>query len=797
MTVTAKSRLHLFLALLHQQLPRILKPHLIGRALTAILRRLATIWGFLRRKIFPDRKKGLDHGPPKGFGDLPESSINSETTSTSETSISLEGVACSSLPGPDIPRLTKDSKKSLRNLAHSRQHHVDHVVANSPYGSRNNSCTSHIYDMNQPQAQHEETAEEYTIGVESPRNASNPDLGIDTEVCDSPTGHRPSSPAQLSHVDTHSHLSLPHYAQSTHSFGSQGETESLLQRDIIPISPEHHKRYLNREKVSFKITSRTIPPLTLSYATERSLRGGWTVHVHTEGARYFYNAAKRLYTDADLFNPEIRRHVEGIYTRIQKDIKPDWRFPSNYDLVLDITEQDGQFETNYYYVDHTSRVAFWLDEFCVEDFDVWLQVIGVTSLSHIGRESEAQYWHHCQIYPTSFVLTRELVRELRDIILQNIGDATTSPYSTSPYELDELHKMLSLMTNIEANVGDDPLNIGTRNLVARFFWVFTRERFIHFYGEPSARLDRTQTVYAYGPAVGDRTLLIKTVSPFLFLAPEVTLRTLQKMFVDGLVNKPLFERSMKKLNDEWQEIIIFATVLLNANVAFLAIQSVDVGKPSRSPIQISCYLSVVASVGCIILSLLLIRQTRNKTRECAAEASEFLYRRSSVAFGVESLAIMYSLPYAFLMWAMTSFLSAFCFLCFLKTSIVTRAIITPPGLVLLVFVGWCLWIYWEKKKENQDSTDKPLVDVRSKGATNQNEDVPDEGRSVSGQTIDKEVTTESPESESVSSHALPHRSLWPSLPRLPVVKFEFPWGRFKRRRNSDSTLCELQPVSQV
>lgn len=55
-------------------------------------------------------------------------------------------------------------------------------------------------------------------------------------------------------------------------------------------------------------------------------------------------------------------------------------------------------------------------------------------------------------------------------------------------------------------------------------------------------------------------------------------------------------------------------MLLNANVAFLAIQSVDIDKnPYRSPIQIACYLSIVSSIGSIILGLLLMRQ--NRTRE--------------------------------------------------------------------------------------------------------------------------------------------------------------------------------------
>jgi hypothetical protein len=63
-------------------------------------------------------------------------------------------------------------------------------------------------------------------------------------------------------------------------------------------------------------------------------------------------------------------------------------------------------------------------------------------------------------------------------------------------------------------------------------------------------------------------------------------------------------------------------VLLNANVAFLAIQSVDEAGAdgSRTPAQIASYASVIASMGTIIVGLVLARSNRNKTKETALEA---------------------------------------------------------------------------------------------------------------------------------------------------------------------------------
>jgi hypothetical protein len=55
--------------------------------------------------------------------------------------------------------------------------------------------------------------------------------------------------------------------------------------------------------------------------------------------------------------------------------------------------------------------------------------------------------------------------------------------------------------------------------------------------------------------------------------------------------------------------------MLNANLAFLAIQSVDVNRnPYRSPAQTFSYLSVTANIGSIVLGLLLMRHNRTESQ---------------------------------------------------------------------------------------------------------------------------------------------------------------------------------------
>ena len=66
--------------------------------------------------------------------------------------------------------------------------------------------------------------------------------------------------------------------------------------------------------------------------------------------------------------------------------------------------------------------------------------------------------------------------------------------------------------------------------------------------------------------------------------------------------------------------MVQSTVLLNANVAFLAIPNVGTDNQTLTTAQIASYISIATSIGSILLGLLLIRHNRVKTRETAIEA---------------------------------------------------------------------------------------------------------------------------------------------------------------------------------
>ncbi|KAG2131456.1 hypothetical protein BD769DRAFT_1386677 [Suillus cothurnatus] len=102
-----------------------------------------------------------------------------------------------------------------------------------------------------------------------------------------------------------------------------------------------------------------------------------------------------------------------------------------------------------------------------------------------------------------------------------------------------------------------------------------KAKFFNFCGQPGARLDSNQTIYFKDH--DHQSLLFIIASLLLFGAPRTHQEDLKlkKIWVDRIINHVLWNQFIGKLNDEWTGLALSATVILNANVAFLAIPSVQ------------------------------------------------------------------------------------------------------------------------------------------------------------------------------------------------------------------------------
>ncbi|KAJ7027933.1 hypothetical protein C8F04DRAFT_1121165 [Mycena alexandri] len=455
---------------------------------------------------------------------------------------------------------------------------------------------------------------------------------------------------------------------------------------IFPGTPESVQRYDRKASIPDEPSQWTIPPLSISFLPVAPPPPGWTACVHPEGAPYFFHEEKRVFTDAHLFDDATLEFINASMHLIHKFLLThNIQLPLGVDLVLEEhTRPDKSQGCLYYFVNHPDRTVFWLDVATSEMFSIMADLNGVSTPSHIQLELEAQYWYHCELFPRAWEVTHEILGDLRDMVFYALGDVITSMTSTVTWKLDELDRILHLTDSLAKTIGNPKFSSSSCRNVGRFMWRFVRQRVHDFHGQLGARLDIDQWVYNTTPK---RTMVFELLNFLLFSTPNWNLLGLRTLYTHGLAPPSTWATFIAQLESEWQEFTLYATVVLTANVAFLAIQSVDDERaPYRSPTQILSYLSILTSIGGIIIRmLLLITQHGNWESKWGPHTFAFLIRQ----YRLEALAIAYALPYGMLLWSMLWFLAAFSSLCFEKSSTTTRTVVAVLWVSVATLVLWC------------------------------------------------------------------------------------------------------------
>ncbi|KAF8805781.1 hypothetical protein BYT27DRAFT_7168984 [Phlegmacium glaucopus] len=415
---------------------------------------------------------------------------------------------------------------------------------------------------------------------------------------------------------------------------------------------ERYERGFTSEKLCYD--SFPIPPLFMTF-TESELPNQWVTFTHPDGAPYFLDDSRKIpiLTDVWMYDADsktkLETYIEQIFSYIEEY---NIEIPEETCLVLELRNSG---KCGYYFVNHAKQCLFWLDEFNGLGFLGKVKV--KYTPSHIGHEMKSLYWLHNYLFPDLCPFPSSAISEIKDGFIHAIGNSLTSSRGLAPYSLDGLQKMLDLVNTIEAsNSAQGELAAGSIAIISRFLHNFHHERFLHLHGQINARLTRGQSIHPER----QRSFLMRVCMPFhTFYGPMIYLRKLRKITVDGLVNGFVWKDLLGQLTADWREFTLYATVLLNANVAFLAIPSVDNSAHTSahgSYGQVASYFSIASSIGAIVLGLLLV-----KTHNTSLDVT-FIVNRSASIYGLEILALMYSLPYALLMHALFFFLVAFSFM---------------------------------------------------------------------------------------------------------------------------------------
>ena len=181
---------------------------------------------------------------------------------------------------------------------------------------------------------------------------------------------------------------------------------------------------LQRDFIKYNILSVFVCLLVDGVARRPVPPPGWVKYVHPEGVRYFYNdkevrffnrmpssysnMTQKVYTDADLFDPEILHQATEHIATIQNCLSNNHvHLSDSIVLVLDVyyAEAEGEEEqdkpkaknsnkfiqTIYHLADHENRVVFFLDNFEASDLRGCYEIQNVTSETHLRKNFYLKY----------------------------------------------------------------------------------------------------------------------------------------------------------------------------------------------------------------------------------------------------------------------------------------------------------------------------------------------------------------------------------------------------------------------
>ncbi|KAG2151270.1 uncharacterized protein EDB93DRAFT_1249467 [Suillus bovinus] len=470
----------------------------------------------------------------------------------------------------------------------------------------------------------------------------------------------------------------PHSVQTSPAVPNVRRPGAIALQAMIASQIGRYKRNIVQSK-DFRVFE--INPGPDNFTESSTQVANWLQLTHPEGARFFFNPKQRVFTDQNILENNLALEILAAAEQANQMAAENGRVCANMELAI---EKFPEGEFGYYFVDHDARIIFWPE--IVKSRELMIHVRGVSDKSHIRYALEAQYWKHCTLFPNMRALPRQAVDCLRDIIVYAHSESITSQTSLSPFDLDELSNILSDVDQVKDNI--EKVNKHSVCIVARYMHMFFQAKFVNFCGQLGARLDADRSLYESN-IKKPKPLFIRILNIVLFNSPSIHSESLHNVWVDNTVVKPRWKKFISQLNSEWNSFTIFSTVMLAVDVSFLAVPGVDNSSIQSKPaVTIVVYLSTLCAMGSLVISLILAGQISDNRRNSAGSVAEFISSMSQSLLGIESLALMLSLPFALLIWGMIFFAIGLSILIFYTTDIVALIVVIPIWAVVLLLSTW-------------------------------------------------------------------------------------------------------------
>ncbi|TFK49053.1 hypothetical protein OE88DRAFT_1737266 [Heliocybe sulcata] len=369
------------------------------------------------------------------------------------------------------------------------------------------------------------------------------------------------------------------------------------------------------------------------------LPAGWSSHINPEGQTYFSGTVPlRVVT-------EERLHVQDVLEQICKWTiyfaqllkERDIQDVATIELYLELSPEGCL----YYFVDHSSRREFWLEDINTEA----LELPEADSPAHLGYVLEEHYWSHVEHFPMHLGgIPRSIVDDLRGIFVQGSVDQLTSNSSPFPYSPGDCQKFMKLLKLPKGTQYCEQVTDGNVIFTAARLWsVICGHRFSTRYGGDQPTFERERsTLDSPRPS----RFLTRFISCALWRIPEIYINKLDKLYEDDIVYADHWRGFMSRCVDDWHTTTTWSLGFLMTNTLLLLNFSY------RLPLG---SISLLLCIGSILSSIGLSMYHQDQREAVSTEAAAYLDNLQSSRWGFDLAGTLYSLPKALLVWAVVLF----------------------------------------------------------------------------------------------------------------------------------------------
>ncbi|KAG1902152.1 uncharacterized protein F5891DRAFT_1024977 [Suillus fuscotomentosus] len=411
-----------------------------------------------------------------------------------------------------------------------------------------------------------------------------------------------------------------------------------------------------------------IPPGSLSVPSTLDTQTKWNSYPHPEGQLYFQARLANyvVVTEANVYRQETESQVSGCLKFIDDIISQQQIIiPPSSELFIELDE--FPLSCAYYFVDHDTRRIFWIEQTSTELLDMGT----IVSDSHRDIALERLYWVHVEFFPMHIYtqLSPQMVDDLIGVMSHGAADRMTSRSSTFPYTAERCSQLLQLLSLQRGRALDGH----TLCFVARLWGAIENQRFLTYYGQEHAQLDRLQIMT---PEEDMDHQWVKTIANLaLWGIPDRFFFELHDLFANEQVFVDQWQIFMTTCVSEWHTAVIWTFPITIATILSCLL--------SRASLS-SALPAILSASGSLAVGSILLLKHHGLEDATASFAARYLRAAKSRSIGMLPSAIVFSLPKGLYLWSIVFMVAHF----LLLASHVVGGLAMFGGACFLILLVW-------------------------------------------------------------------------------------------------------------